>query len=394
MNPENHTPQDDQSANFENEKQQYELEKLKLEVLELRRKGNFFKQPRLIFKAFVAVLVLAPLFWFYYRNIFLPIMHTENYELMKKTKELNDEFQKVQGNLDAMRDSLWIVTARLSSKQDSLEIYRWQLADLSASLDTTEQTLVVVNDSLTRAATRLVEQEKAYLQRIEGLRGEYKKLSDELSLTKKQRDEYQKIASELDGKIRTQRSVIADLNQQIKKAASGILQLRRQPDAALTASEVKSMLARFGFYCKETAITRQWSAPLGRGLNNQFVRRNSNLIVHDQTTGLQWQQKGSRRLNFESAKKYIARLNAERFAGFADWRLPTLEEAMSLMTPHSTVGGMHINPVFDAAQTYLWTADRDDKAHVWFVDFSAGICYSKPADDINYLRAVRTAKSQ
>ena len=52
-----------------------------------------------------------------------------------------------------------------------------------------------------------------------------------------------------------------------------------------------------------------------------------------------WQQSGSsERMQFEDAKKWITELNLKGFAGFNDWRLPTLEEAMSLMEPEQKNG--------------------------------------------------------
>ncbi|MCB9501891.1 MAG: DUF1566 domain-containing protein [Deferribacteres bacterium] len=36
---------------------------------------------------------------------------------------------------------------------------------------------------------------------------------------------------------------------------------------------------------------------------------------------------------FEKAVVYIDSLNKANFAGYSDWRLPTLEEAMTLMEP-------------------------------------------------------------
>jgi len=59
-----------------------------------------------------------------------------------------------------------------------------------------------------------------------------------------------------------------------------------------------------------------------------------------------WQKGGSSGLmTFTDAKQYAHRINSEKFAGFNDWRLPTVEEAMSLMEPQA-YDGPHINPKF------------------------------------------------
>jgi hypothetical protein len=55
----------------------------------------------------------------------------------------------------------------------------------------------------------------------------------------------------------------------------------------------------------------------------------------DRATGLMWQQAGSaEEMSFAEAGMYVAQLNAGNgFAGYRGWRLPTLEEAMSLIEP-------------------------------------------------------------
>ena len=50
------------------------------------------------------------------------------------------------------------------------------------------------------------------------------------------------------------------------------------------------------------------------------------------TSGLIWQLDGEQRLTYGEIEEYVANLNQSRFAGQGDWRLPTIEEAMSVMS--------------------------------------------------------------
>jgi len=64
----------------------------------------------------------------------------------------------------------------------------------------------------------------------------------------------------------------------------------------------------------------------------ESIERSGAKLVIDHATGLMWQQGGSDGfMTFAAAQEYVQKLNREKFAGYSDWRLPTLAEAMSLM---------------------------------------------------------------
>ncbi len=80
-------------------------------------------------------------------------------------------------------------------------------------------------------------------------------------------------------------------------------------------------------------------------------------VVIDHATDLMWQQSGTDGVkNYSEAKKYISQLNLKDFAGYSNWRLPTLEEAMTLMELTEKNGDLNTDPVFNKTPL-IWTSD-------------------------------------
>ena len=116
-------------------------------------------------------------------------------------------------------------------------------------------------------------------------------------------------------------------------------------------------------------------------------------VVIDHTTKLMWHQSGSSAyMDMRKAKKWINKLNIEGYAGFHDWRLPTLEEASTLLELNKEKGNF-IDPVFDNKQWGLWTYDRDSRNHAWIVTFINGtINQSHVGSSATFVRPVRLLK--
>ncbi|HXB21293.1 MAG TPA: DUF1566 domain-containing protein, partial [Candidatus Solibacter sp.] len=107
------------------------------------------------------------------------------------------------------------------------------------------------------------------------------------------------------------------------------MHLRRE-GRTVSPDDAKVMTVSHGFY------HANWNTT-GKGTPHRYdvqVLRSAPVVV-DSTTGLMWQRDGSgpQLMDRQEAKAYARSLNARKFGGFDDWRLPTLEEAMSLITP-------------------------------------------------------------
>ncbi|MBL8080451.1 MAG: caspase family protein [Anaerolineales bacterium] len=159
--------------------------------------------------------------------------------------------------------------------------------------------------------------------------------------------------------------------------------LRSYPEV-ISDTQAKAMLRNHGFF--DSGWNKRSS-----GIKHTYELKQDGRIVYDHITGLMWQQAGSvNPMSYSESKAYIVELNREENDGYTDWRLPTLEEAMSLMEAQPEIDKLHINPVFDRRQRWIWTADLANSEIAWFVHFVDGFCNR---DKMNggrcYVRAVR-----
>ena len=120
-----------------------------------------------------------------------------------------------------------------------------------------------------------------------------------------------------------------------------------------------------------TTEVNVYSNPSGRGVHKGTPRPYSlnreGDVVFDKTTGLHWVRAGSDyTMPWDMTGDFVAGLNEDRYGGFDDWRLPTLEEALSLVEPvrknadrsNPRFLSLYIDPIFDAAQRRIWSADK------------------------------------
>ena len=160
--------------------------------------------------------------------------------------------------------------------------------------------------------------------------------------------------------------------------------LRKRPMELSSQMEATDMLLEYDFFDSSKNAYGTFV--------NDFVDNNDDTIT-DKATGLMWQRGGSSKpLDNRGAKKYIKQLNKKRFAGYADWRMPTLEELASLLVQRRK-NGVHLAPVFDNKSSRCWTTDECDNQNyltsgAWIVNFKQGQIqqgwYKKPSVTANF----------
>ncbi|MBD3339913.1 MAG: DUF1566 domain-containing protein [Candidatus Lokiarchaeota archaeon] len=182
----------------------------------------------------------------------------------------------------------------------------------------------------------------------------------------------------------------------------------RNSSKMLMDKDVDKMLKTHNYFCSKILVRsreghyKQYSNQNGNGFDNHFFKYQNNQIVFDGASGLMWEQSGSDiAMNFSKIIPWIEKLNGENYLGYSDWRLPTLEEAMSLMETKKH-DDLYIDQVFNNKQNQIWTCDykiwdRQMKfKEIWVVCFDVGDCYHYFPNNMNknffYTRLVRSVR--
>jgi len=166
------------------------------------------------------------------------------------------------------------------------------------------------------------------------------------------------------------------------------LGLRSEPVPRLSIAAATRMILSKDFYDSER--NEEGESPVG-----QLLPLHDGAVVETAVTGRFWATGCTGPVPFDGMWSALTQVNTQSLFGYADWRVPTLEEAMSLMRSEPRGGGMYLAEEF-SDDKYVMTADRDfprfapdEKA--WIVDYGRGTCLQVPVAGELPLRLVRTS---
>jgi serine/threonine-protein kinase len=107
-------------------------------------------------------------------------------------------------------------------------------------------------------------------------------------------------------------------------------------------------------------------------IDNRFKPAGNDTIL-DETTGLNWQRLPSDYpLDRQSADEFITTLNDIRSKGITSWRLPTVNELLSLVTDPALPSSECGDDPFPISSDWFWSCDRRSPETSWYVNISLG----------------------
>jgi len=141
----------------------------------------------------------------------------------------------------------------------------------------------------------------------------------------------------------------------------------RAASRTLRDHEIDNLVKQGNFYDSQHNPTGSFT--------NYFVDNSDNLIVTDKSANLMWMRHGADINSIRTISRWIAKLNRNNLGGYSDWRLPTVDEGLTLLEKNRNDRGLYLHPCFSAGQPFIFTADRRHPGGHWFIDFTQARVY-------------------
>lgn len=144
----------------------------------------------------------------------------------------------------------------------------------------------------------------------------------------------------------------------------------------------------------------------GKALDEGASWQDGYRMALDNNTGLVWEVKSPKKgdINFcgdrynwqDAQKKYIRKMNASKYGGYSDWRLPNKDELRSIIDYSRTNPAVDLEYFPHCQSDLYWTAVpyNMQKPFIWgiFFGLGSGICYTPLSE--RYVRAVRGGRDK
>ena len=137
--------------------------------------------------------------------------------------------------------------------------------------------------------------------------------------------------------------------------------------SSITENDVVALIKKHNFF------DTQYN-PEGH-FSNYLVDNLDGLTVTDMVTGIMWQTGGYDITSIRKMTGLVNKANEQNFAGYSDWRLPTMEEALSLMEQKKNSKDLHLHPCFSEREPFIFLSEKREPGGYWFCDFKQGTVF-------------------
>ncbi len=180
--------------------------------------------------------------------------------------------------------------------------------------------------------------------------------------------------------------------------------LRTVSNWYLENSQVNKMLIERNFF--DSNINIQGSPPYL--VFGNLSSEKDGLLIQDLIANRTWtrdcfvwntysfQEKKSNLECYKLRLKLLQAINNQQYGGYSDWRIATIDELMSLMTPNTREGGLYISSLFSddeyvaSCDYFLYNSVSENIQMNWYALYGQGYCQPAPIDSPATIRFVRT----
>ncbi|MEC4676856.1 MAG: DUF1566 domain-containing protein [Nitrospirota bacterium] len=99
--------------------------------------------------------------------------------------------------------------------------------------------------------------------------------------------------------------------------------------------------------------------------NARFVK-DSEGVITDSSTGLQWFSGPDRIMSWNEAKAWVSSLDVDK----GNWKMPTMVELKGIAT--GKYGKYQIDPIFELDSCCVWSGETKESSFVWVFHFPYG----------------------
>ena len=97
------------------------------------------------------------------------------------------------------------------------------------------------------------------------------------------------------------------------------------------------------------------------------------LLIVDRAANLVWtRQRNPVKMSLKKSVQWIESLNRVGYGGIRSWRLPTVEEAASLLQKRAGHKKIFLDDVFAGDVEAIWTGDSPTESESWIIVFQSG----------------------